>query len=74
MHMHPSFLKIENPINNMIFYLLKLQMPLQSLQTKIEIHYKQKWIIKISPNYKPLTKYKIKINNWMNVKWKKWKT
>jgi len=36
----------------MIFYWLELQMPLHGLQTKIEIHYKQKWMIEISSNYK----------------------
>jgi hypothetical protein len=32
----------------MIFYRLELQMPSHNLQTKIGIHYKQKWIIEIS--------------------------
>jgi hypothetical protein len=33
----------------MIFYRLELQMLLHGLQTKTKIHYKQKWIIEISP-------------------------
>jgi hypothetical protein len=44
----------------MIFYQLKLQIPLQSLQTKTWIHCKQKWIIEIPQIYKHHKKYKIK--------------
>jgi hypothetical protein len=44
----------------MIFYWLALQMPLHNLQIKSEIHYKQKWIIKISPKLQTSWKKKQK--------------
>jgi hypothetical protein len=45
----------------MIFYQLELQMPSCNLQTKNQIHYKQKWIIENFPKLQTL--YKIKNKN-----------
>jgi hypothetical protein len=42
MQLHPSPFEKKNPIDNMIFYRLKLQMLSHNLQTKIEIHSKHK--------------------------------